>query len=186
MLTSGSAASDIDATVQILSVLEMAKDSTALLQLKESLSEVKEQIKVNDERLASIVTATAALDQTKSDITAAQLIVDQRIAKADTDISNVAKGFADLEAARDAAKDERNAEDARVAAIREELTAREARVVADAAQIILDRDALEIRAIQIDVEIGNAKTAQAAANDLRAQYEESFAALQKLVTPRPV
>jgi chromosome segregation ATPase len=178
MINTNPSVAEIDATINLLSVLEMAKDASklkdALQALKFEKAEIEQAKQARDKAAHDAAQAAKAADEAASKAASAQ-------AKVNQDMSSVAKGFADLEAARVAMKDERDKFDRWMAAEREALSRKVAEVESKAVmQARAEEDMAKREAAYKDAK-SMLTAAIAAADARRNEYESKLASLKQMV-----
>lgn len=168
----------VDTAANLLAFLEMAKDPS-------KLKAVLDQIKTAQDAAAAEAEAAKAAKKEALDImreaNEKSAAADRAAVTAREDSSRAAAASADAAAMRDSMKEERNKFDNWMAAEREKLAADQAKVKSDAAQNAsmaealagAEKDAIEYRA--------EADRAMAAAEALRAEYEQKIAALKSMI-----
>lgn len=178
MISTTPTVAEIDATINLLSILELAKDAS---KLKEALGGIKS---AHDAVKADM----AALDKLKAEVIKTQANVSVLQGRLDADreklrVENQAhiRNCEALEQDRAAIKSEREKFDAWMAGEREKLAA-------DLAKVASDRAAIENRAKELDAVRDNvakqamdAMRAQEAADAVRAEYETRMTALKAMV-----
>lgn len=179
MLNLKPTAQEIDSVLPLLSLLALAKD---LAPLQSSLQEVRDAITAHDAKLVELATATAASLAAASKADAAQVNADKKVAKANQDISNVAKALADLAEERAAVKALRDETDQYAATKREEIAATEAKNASEADQLIKARLAVKSKADAIESANQQAVALQDAANKTKSDYEAKLESLKSLVS----
>jgi chromosome segregation ATPase len=178
MITTNPSVAEIDATINFLSVLEMAKDSA---KLKAALNELKaEQDDLADAQKKHDNAARKANDAAKkAEDAAAKALAAQ--AKADDDIAKVAKGLADLENERVAMREERNQFDRWMAAERDALSKRQAEVESKAVLNTRAEEEMAKRASAVGAAEAKLANAIAAADAKREEYEAKLASLKEMI-----
>jgi hypothetical protein len=178
MMNTTPSVAEIDATMNLLSVLELAKDAT---KLKGALQEVKA---AQDAAAAERNAADASIAQAKQQ--AAELerqasLVEQNRAKVKEESSRAFKASEEIELSREAMRDERNRFDRWMADQREALAADQARVESD--RVANARRAEDLKAIEdaADRRVKEADSAIKTADAKRAEFEAKLASLKAMV-----
>lgn len=179
MISTNPSVADIDATMNLLSVLELAKDAAAL---KKAVSQIKQ---AQDDAAAERKAADAEIAKAKAnaaEVSVQQGLIEQEKARMKEELARMFKTSEELESARVAMRDERNRFDSWMAQQREALAAAQAKVDSDAAANV--RRAEDLKAI----ERAAAAREQAASDALRSadakrtEYEQKMAALKQMVS----
>ena len=178
MMNTTPSVAEIDATMNLLSVLEMAKDAT---KLKSALQDIKA---AQDAAMAERKAADAAIATAKAQEAALQVqagLVEQSKAKVKEEAARAFKASEDIELIRAAVLEERNNFDRWMAAQREALAADQARVESD--RVVNARRAEDLKAIEdaADRRVKEADSAIKAADAKRAEYEAKLASLKAMV-----
>jgi chromosome segregation ATPase len=178
MINTHPSVAEIDATINLLSVLEMAKDAT---KLKDTLHSLKlRQDEIEQAKQAHDKAAYDAQQEAKkAEAVLAQVAVSQE--KANRDLSNVAKGFADLEAARESMREERNKFDRWMAGEREALARRQSEV--DSKAVTTSRLAEDIARREDALKATEERLAAAiaAADARRKEFDDKLASLKQMI-----
>lgn len=178
MMNTIPSAAEIDATMNLLSVLELAKDAT---KLKEALQEVKSaqdaasaERKGADEAIAQAKQQAAELDRQAG-------LVEQDRAKVKEESAKAFKASEEIELSREAMRDDRNKFDRWMADQREVLAANLAKIESD--RVANARRAEDLKAIEdaADRRVKEADAAIKAADAKRAEYEAKLSNLKAMV-----
>lgn len=179
MINTTPSVSEIDATMNLLSVLELAKDATklkgALKEIKAAQDAASAERKAADDYIAQAKQQAADLDRQAG-------VVEQSRAKVKEESARAFKAAEEVELSREAMRDERNRFDRWMADERERLTARQAKVESD--HVANARRAEDLKIIE-DAADRRAKEADAAikaADAKRAEYETKLASLKAMVS----
>jgi chromosome segregation ATPase len=179
MIDTTPSVAEIDATMNLLSVLELAKDAT---KLKGALQEVKA---AQDAASAERKAADASIAQAKQQ--AAELerqagLVEQDRAKVKEESTRVFKAAEEVDLTREAMRDDRNKFDRWMADQREGLAASQAKVESD--RVANARRAEDLKAIEdsADRRVKEADAAIKAADAKRAEFEAKLAGLKAMVS----
>lgn len=178
MINTTPSVAEIDATMNLLSVLELAKDAG---KLKSALQEVKA---AQDAASAERAAADKAIAQAKADAIALatqQGQLDQQAAKLKEESAKVFKGSEEVELSREAMREERNRFDRWMAEQREALAGDQARVESD--RVANARRAEDLKSIE-DAAANRSKAADAAiqaADAKRGEFETKLASLKAMV-----
>ena len=171
-------AADLSSAINLLSVLELAKDATSL---KTALQSLVDQTEVLAAQQAELETERSALVAATADSVRAKDAASAERSQADIDISRVAQGFADLAAEREAMKVTRAQADEQAAGVRQELADARALVDSDRDQVDRRERVLAERALALDAEYQKASDSLDAANAKGAEYDAKLANLKGLV-----
>ena len=169
---------EIDATMNLLSVLELAKDAT---KLKGVLQQVKDaQDAAADERKAADASISQAKSQTAA-LARQEGLLEQEKAKVKEESAKVFKAAEEIELDRTAMRGERNQFDRWMAEQRESLAAEKARVESD--RVANARRAEDLKAIEDAAgrRVQEADAAIKAADAKRAEFEAKLANLKSMV-----
>lgn len=168
----------VDTAANLLAFLEMAKDPS-------KLKAVLDQIKTAQDAAAAEVKAAEAV---KAEASAAARQAEAQKAKASSELAalreesaKAAAASADALAVRDAIKEERKRFDDWMAGQREALDAAKARVAADAAANSLFAQELDSRERALEERDEACSRVTAAAEALRAEYQQKIAALKSMI-----
>ncbi len=179
MIDTTPSVAEIDATMNLLSVLELAKDAT---KLKGALQEVKA---AQDAASAERKAADAAIAQAKKQ--AAELerqagLVEQDRAKVKEEYAKAFKASEEIELSRNAMRDDRNKFDRWMADEREQLAASQAKVESD--RVANARRAEDFKAVEdaANLRVKEADAAIKAADAKRAEFEAKLAGLKAMVS----
>jgi hypothetical protein len=168
----------VDTAANLLAFLEMAKDPSKLKavldQIKSAQDAAAAEAKAAMDAKAALQALNAAAQDEASKAAAALARVREESAK-------VAKAAAEADAMRSDALADRNKFDVWMAGQREALAAAQAKVESDAAGNKRRGEELDRRESQADGEMAKARNFQAAAEALRAEYEQKLSALKSLV-----
>lgn len=179
MMNTTPSVAEIDATMNLLSVLELAKDAT---KLKSTLQEIKSaQDAASDERKAADE-AIAQAKQQAAELERQAGLVEQDRAKVKEESTRAFKAAEEVELTREAMRDDRNKFDRWMADQREALAASLAKVESD--RVANARRAEDLKAIEdaADRRVKEADAAIAAADARRAEYEAKIASLKAMVS----
>lgn len=175
MINTSPSVAALDAATDLLSILELAKDASAL---KATIADVRAEALAAAAQIEELAKAQSDLDAAWAKAEKAEAAAQVKIDKADADIANVAKGFADLEGARSAMKIDRSTQDQWAAQVREELANKQAKIASDQDQLDKRDLFLSDREAKLDAEFATAVNAQQAALAKGADYEAKMAALR--------
>jgi len=178
MLNTNPTAADIDATMNLLSVLEMANDAT---RLKAALQEIKDaQDAVASDRAKAEAAVAEAEGKSQELQTLASKLDAERLRLKEEE-KRIFKNNEDVEASRVAMVDERNNFDAWMAAQREALAADKAKVESDA---VANQRAVEDFQATVNESKSRLREADAvikSAEAKRQEYEAKLAGLKAMV-----
>ncbi len=178
MMNTTPSVAEIDATMNLLSVLELAKDAT---KLKGALQEVKAaQDAASAERKAADA-SIAQMRQQAAELERQAALIGQDRTKVKEESTRIFKASEEIELSRDAMRDERNRFDRWMADQREALAADQAKAESD--RVANARRAEDLKAIE-DAADRRAKEADAAikaADAKRAEFEAKLANLKAMV-----
>jgi hypothetical protein len=178
MMNTTPSVAEIDATMNLLSVLELAKDAT---KLKSALQDIKSaQDAAAAERKAADA-AIATMRAQEADLQVQAGLVEQSKAKVKEESARAFKASEEIELARAGMVDERNTFDRWMAAQREALAADQARVESD--RVAVARRAEDLQTIEDAAarKVDEAQAAEKAADAKRAEYEAKLAGLKAMV-----
>lgn len=174
MITTHPSVAEVDATLSLLSVLELAKDAsklkTALLTLKAEQDDLADAQKKHDNAVRRAQEATKRAEEAIGKSLAEK-------AAASEELARVAAGFADLEAAREAMKAERDAFDRWMAGERDALSRRVAEVDSKAVQN--EREGERLTRLEATLQ-GERQKLQSAMDAVAAKGDELDAKLNSL------
>ncbi len=179
MMNTTPSVAEIEATMNLLSVLELAKDAT---KLKGALQEIKS---AQDAASAERKAADEAIAQSKkqaADLEKQAGLVEQDRAKCKEESARVFKSAEEVELSREAMRDDRNKFDRWMAEQREALAADQAKVEAD--RVANARRAEDLKAIEDAAarRVSEADAAIRAADAKRAEFETKLANLKSMVS----
>jgi chromosome segregation ATPase len=168
----------VDTAANLLAFLEMAKDPSKLKAVLDQIKGAHAAAAAEaDEARKAKADAEAANKAAQAAVADAQA----SLGKARDESAKAAAAMADAESMRESIKTERTKFDDWMAAQRESLSSAQAKVASDADLNAKHSADLDKRAAQVDAELAKAGTLQAAAEKLRAEYEQKIAALKSLV-----
>jgi chromosome segregation ATPase len=179
MINTNPSVAEIDATFQLLSVLELAKDAT---KLKESLKSIKDALYELHEKSEVYKELIQKNDQSVKRINDATIRAEREQAKANADIANVAKGFADLDDAKRIMKADRDKFDLWMAEQRESLARASADVNSKAAQVRNLEAEIEKREAGIASKEAKLDDAIKQAQAKQQDYEAKIASLKQVIS----
>ena len=171
-------AAEIDAAVNVLSVLEMAKDASkikATLQgVKEAQQEAARERAAAEKAIVDLCKERAQLDDQRKDL-------DAQAAKVREESARAFKNAEDVELSRVAMRNERDRFDKWMADQREALNAQIAKVQSDA--VANERRHAELQEAKADAATRAAEAVAAikAADARRAEYENKLSSLKAMV-----
>lgn len=179
MISTKPTVAEIDAAMNLLSILEMAKDASAL---KATLAGIKDQ-------QAALAEQRELAAKDLETLAGGQLFLEEQQARLDADREKLRqendkhiRNTADLAADRAAMKEERNRFDAWMAKEREEFDRLKARVSSDAAANNTRAAQLEARNAELDKREADLASARAAADAKRVEYEQKLESLKAMVS----
>lgn len=178
MISTTPTVAEIDAAINVLSILEMAKDASklkdALAKIKEAKDEAKAMNDMAAQKLADISTARRDLDSQ-------QAIIESQQAKLREANQIHLRNNEDLAADRAAMREERDRFDRWMAEERNAVARLRAQAEAD--KSVNDRRGAELQAeaAQLDKIKADLAAQQRAADALRAEYEQKIASLKAMV-----
>lgn len=169
---------EIDAAVNVLAILEMAKDAG---KLKAALQEVKDAQAAAATERAEADKALASLKAVEASLERDRALLEQERAKLKEESARVFKASGDVELDRAAMREERNNFDRWMAGEREAIAA--ARAKADSDAVANQRRAEEIASVEESAaaRVRDAEAAIRAADAKRAEYEAKIDSLKKMV-----
>ena len=178
MINTTPSAAEIDVAMNLLSVLELAKDAT---KLKGALQEVKA---AQDAASAERKAADQAVTQAKQQAAALEKqagLVEQDRTKVREESARIFKASEEIELSRDAMREERNRFDRWMAEQREALSADQAKVESD--RVANARRAEDLKAVEdtADRHMKEADAAIQAADAKRAEFEAKLSNLKAMV-----
>ena len=168
---------EIAGAINLLSVLELAKDAEALKAALQEIADAQAALAAQTEELNGLIDGARSA---QAEAEAAQAAAAGERANASIEIARVAEGFRQLEEAREAAKVERHERDLQAATVREELAAARAKVDSDSDQVRRREDALKLREDALVVENKRVADAVAAAERVEAEYKAKLEELRKI------
>jgi len=169
---------EIDAAVNVLAILEMAKDAG---KLKATLQEVKDAQDAAASERAAADKAAADLRGLQAEIERENALIAQERAKLKQETAQILKNNEQTELMRAAMRDERERFDRWMAAEREVLDAAKAKVDSDA--VANARRAEDLQAIEAAAatRVADAEAAIKAADAKRAEFDAKLANLKAMV-----
>jgi hypothetical protein len=178
MMNTTPSVAEIDATMSLLSVLELAKDAA---KLKKALQEIKA---AQDAASAERNAADEAIAQTNRQAAELQVefgLLEQGRVKVKEETARALKASEDIELSREAMRDDRNKFDRWMADQREALVAEQAKV--ESTRVANARRAEDLKAIEdaADRRVKEADAAIKAADAKRAEYEAKLSNLKAMV-----
>lgn len=178
MITTTPAVAEVSAAMNLLSVLELAKDATAmkaalavLKSEQDSMVELNNTIQANQDKYNALI---AQAEKAQDAAAAAQ-------AKAEAENAKVMQNIAEVEADRAAMRDQRVTFDTWMAAQREALDAQKAAVASQAAALNKFNDEMNDRQKSLADGWAAVDRAKADAEAMRSEYETKLASLKQLV-----
>lgn len=178
MITTTPAVAEVNATMNLLSVLELAKDATAM---KAALSALKSEQDKMAETHNSILAAQEKQNALIAQAEKAQDTAAAMQAKAEAENAKVMQNIAEVEADRAAMRDQRATFDTWMAAQREALDAQKAAVASQAAALNKFNDEMNDRQKSLANAWLAVEKAKADAEATRSEYEAKLASLKQLV-----
>ncbi len=178
MINNTPSVAEIEATMNLLSVLEMAKDAA---KLKAALQDIKAAQDAASAERKDADEAIGKLQVEKAELQTQAGLVEQSKAKAKEDAARAFKASEDIEMIRAAMLEERNSFDRWMAVQREALAADQARVESD--RVATARRAEDLQAIEDACarRVTEADAAIKAADAKRAEFEAKLANLKAMV-----
>ena len=178
MNTINPSVAEIDAAINVLSVLEMAKDAT---KLKETLQQFKAAEKSAAAERKASEKAAAALDAKAEEIERQRALLELDQLKLKDDVARMLKSSAEVSDMRDAMREERNRFDSWMAEQREALAADKARVESDAVANMRRLEDLNAAEKAASDRVRDAEAAIQSAEAKREEYEAKIASLKAMV-----
>jgi chromosome segregation ATPase len=179
MMNTNPTAADIDAAINLLSILELAKDAT---QLKDALKDIKKaqdaaaaERKKADKSLADLKAKFAELDEQTA-------VIEQERAKLAIETARTLQASKDVDDMRVAMREQRIDFDRWMAQQREKLAADEARVASDS--VANARRAEDLKTLEDEAarRADRADAAKAAADAKREEFEAKLENLKQMIS----
>jgi chromosome segregation ATPase len=179
MISTTPTVAEINAAIDFLTILEMAKDAK---KLKDSLAQIQQAQSALADEAASANKAKAEAEAAVSKAQKKSDEIETKLAKLDEANRLHIRNTEDLANERAAMRDERSRFDEWMAKEREELDRVKSVVSSQASQNNLRSSSLDARAAELDKRADNLARLEEAAQAMKAEYEQKVANLKQFIS----